>query len=558
MVRLAPCGIRLGGRLRPGCPNHRSRRQRMAHGSAELPMMLPTPREIIAHLDKYVHGQTRAKKHLATAVYNHYIGTSYAESPEAKYGDLERQHILLLGSTGSGKTHIVRTLADFLGVPVSTSSATSFAEVGYAGDHVESLISNLLLLTNGDVAKAQRGIVFLDEVDKIKRGETMTRDVSGEGVQAGLLQLLDGRMTTIRSGGSATQIDVSKILFICAGAFVGLADTIRDRLRLRGGGGIGFARATLGEQEETESLSEDELIERCETSDLVNFGLIPEFIGRFAEVTSTRSLSRQDLLDIMTRVEGSPIAKQKMFFALHGIELEFNDEAMDELAIRAEALRTGARGLRRVVLRALDPVDHRVPDLAAEGVRRIVITRATVRDGADPIMERSASDAAKTGSTTPADVLRLSALVPAAIRGRFSNDGKPLPAGVSDSANWSDQQVAKRIVEMKNVGGWSETTGSARQWWSAFEAENKDRSRLVLRLLEELAIRNATITEFFLSYVYSNTDNIQANLHYLDYTRLKKEEERKKAGERRKRDEDRGRRRDKGPDGDGEGPDDEA
>ncbi len=496
---------------------------------------LPTPREMIAHLDRFVLGQERVKRDLATAIYNHYIGASYAETPDAEHRDLERQHILLLGSTGSGKTFIVRTLADYLGVPLCVASATSFSEAGYVGDKVESLILNLVSIANGDVAKAERGIIFIDEIDKIKKGgQGVGRDVSGEGVQAALLTLLDGRTITIRTGGGEpTHIDVSKILFVCAGAFVGLTDIIRERLKTEQGGNLGFASAIARGDGDAAELCEDDLIERCETADIESYGMIPELIGRLATIAATRQLGRENLMRMLTEVEGSPIAKAKTLFALHGIDLEFEHAALDEIAGRALRLRTGARGLKRAVLGALAAVDYRLPELAADGVTRITVTKETVAQGHEPRMQRGARDDAR-GNETEADRLRQIALLPAACRRAVPDAQGPLAHGISDTRRWSAARLRDRLETLKRDRlDWPNTTGSARKWWSAFEDESKDRLWVVVRLAEELAIRKATITEFFLSYVYSNTDNIQANLHYLDFTRLKKAEEAKRAKERK-------------------------
>jgi ATP-dependent Clp protease ATP-binding subunit ClpX len=492
--------------------------------------VLPTPREIIAHLSRFVYGQDRAKQDLAVAVYNHYLGCKYAESPDAQYRDLDRQHVLLLGPTGSGKTHLVRTLARYLGVPVSTASATSFAETGYVGDNVTSLLQQLLSLTNGDVARAQRGIVFIDEIDKIKRGHQTGRDVSGEGVQSGLLTLLDGELTSVDTKSSGIQIDVSKILFICAGAFVGLADIIRHRLGADGPSTFGFM--TAGPERSPDEMTQEELVALCETADLEEFGMIPELIGRFNTISMLEPLKKQDLKRLLLDVEGSSLFKRRKFWALHGIDLAFDEGAVDEIVERAVRLQTGARGLKRSIDRAIDAVDSRIADLAAEGVVRVTVTRATVVNGEAPKLEMA--DGSLIGdvkaASTLAEELRKTALMPAALSGPVAELANSYSANVSNTAGWTDAQLTDRLNAVKREHlDWDNTTGSARRWWEAFEKENeKDRLKLVVRLAEELMLRKATITEFFLCYVYSNTDNIMANLHYLDYTRLKKAEEAKK------------------------------
>lgn len=478
--------------------------------------ILPTPMEMISYLNRFVLGQDRAKKDLATAVYNHYLGCRYGETPGARYGDFERQHILMIGPTGSGKTLMVRTLSELLKVPMSVASATSFAETGYVGDHVESLIARLLALTNWNVAAAQRGIVFVDEIDKIRREETGFRDVSGEGVQAGLLTLLDGKEITIHSGDRSAVVDVSKILFVCAGSFIDLNGVVRRRFDTSGGFGFNYTPNAHS------TLSDEDLLQHIETPDLVDFGLIPELIGRFSTITALRNLSRDELVQIMTKIEGSVVAKQQVLFGIHNIDLQFAGDALEAIADEAVRLGTGARGLRRAVLRALDPVDYRLPELEVDGVRKIIISADVVCQGVEPILESSA------GSIPPRLVsameLRQDALLPKLPTGTVSTS-KPLPPGITDTREWSDDRLMDRIVFLRKNLDWERTEEPARKWWSAFEKCNINRLGLVVRLMEELLIRKATITNLFSAYLSSKTDNIQANLHFMDYQMVKAQHE---------------------------------
>lgn len=480
---------------------------------------LPTPTEMITYLDRFVRGQVRAKKDLAVAVYNHYLSQAYRDREGA---DLGRHHLLLIGPTGVGKTHLVKTLADFLGVPVGFSSATSLVETGYKGSSVETVVKSLLDRAGGDPRKAERGIVFIDEIDKIRRGETGGRDVSGEGVQNALLTLLDGRGSAGEESSRHPEVDTARLLFICTGAFVGLDEIVKNRTGDGGGRTMGFHARPQEQVTEMPDQPVYEALCEAQTADLVRFGMIPEFTGRFATVSVLHELSRKDLRSIVSEeTERSPLALQEKLAAVHGIRLVFTAEALEAIAAEAEALGTGARGLHRLIGKALDPVDHRWPELANEGVKRVIVGADTVLNGVEPLLEKTGDAELRMDEELRKEVV---SGLPRRPRPVLATE-KKLPSGISDTSGWSEEKLWNEIEVKKGLVKWESTTGSARKWWETFEEENKHRPALILRLSEELAVRKATIVEFFLSYVYSNTDNIQANLHYLDYQRLKKEED---------------------------------
>ncbi|MFM7163688.1 MAG: AAA family ATPase [Planctomycetaceae bacterium] len=482
---------------------------------------LPTVHQMIAELDRFVRGQVRAKRDIATAVYNHYLLQAERENGGPDPG---RHHILLLGPTGSGKTYIVRTLARFLGVPVGFVSANSLVEVGYKGQSVESIVRTLLDRAGGNPRHAEKGIIFLDEIDKIRRQDSGgTRDVSGEGVQNALLTLLDGRISDNVDSQSHAAVDTSRILFICTGAFVGLQKIVADRLHTGRGGSIGFHAR---HPEELQQVPDQPLYQAfcsVQTADLVEFGMIPEFIGRFATVTALHELGHGDMRAIISEcTEASPLATQQRLAALHGIELVLTPEALDRIATLAVELGTGARGLHRLIGRAVDAVDYRWSELADQGITRVEVHEGCVEGNAEPRLSTGKASLSRRDLQLRKQCLSSLPPAPAPVISRHADSG--LPPGIADVRDWSTEKILDDFERIKLEHlDWKLTTGSAREWWEAFEKENQQRPALMHRLAQELKLRQSSITEFFLAYVYSNTDNIQANLHYLDYLRLKKQ-----------------------------------
>jgi len=339
----------------------------------ELEADMPNPRKMGEMLDGFVIGQEDAKRTLSVAVYNHYKRLrSHNEDVE-----IDKSNILLIGPTGTGKTLLAQTIARRIGVPFAIADATSLTEAGYVGDDIESILTKLLAAAEGDVERAQQGIIYIDEIDKIARksdSPSITRDVSGEGVQQALLKLIEGTVASVpMSGGRKNPqdtmhtIDTSKILFICAGAFPGLEKIIEGRTAKKG---IGFG-ANVADNDQAPSLN------GATPSDLVKYGLIPEFIGRLPVTTVLNELTRDDLRTILTVPRNALIRQYQEMFRLDNVELEFTEEAVDAIADAAIKRKTGARGLRSIVENVLQRPMYDAPD---SDIARVVITARAVTD----------------------------------------------------------------------------------------------------------------------------------------------------------------------------------
>ena len=457
--------------------------------------VLPTPKELINAMDAKVHGQLDAKKILARAVYNHYLSLAVTESNSTGI-TLPRQHVLLVGPSGSGKTLLVKTITEFLDVKCLFVNTASLTVDGYIGEGINDVLSRLY--SQYTSLERERAIIFLDEFDKLAGNDT-SNSIKGTSIQRELLPIFDGNKITAEArrgnGQGGFNLDTSKILFIMTGAFEGLKDIVQKR---EGKNILGFGTSS----EKSDNKNWQSLLNN---TDLISYGIIPELIGRIQHISTLDDLLESDLISILTNSPGSPIKAQQYLYNLHGISIEYPELTIKLIAQLALKSKVGARGLTQIVNKGSSSTEFQLSELREKGVRNIII-HPGVLSGEEPYFDYS----------TDNELLDRSA----EIRGNVFNKVSAIKSAIDKAITIKpidSENIDDKLIKIKNALNWNDLTGSPRKWFESFENENLNRKDLVLKLLQEIQSRNSSFKEYFLAYVYSNTDNVYANLMYLDF-----------------------------------------
>lgn len=496
--------------------------------------VLPTPVEIVKHLDKFVVGQTAAKELLASSAYYHFMGKHY----RSVYGqDLGRHHIMMVGPTGVGKTLMVRRLSELLEVPIVMASATSLVEMGYKGNSVDSLVQSLLDRTKKDVKRAEMGIIYIDEIDKLRVCDEMIRDVSGRGVQNAMLTMLDGRICEGIEGSKHEPVDSGKILFIVTGAFAGLTDITKSRLeestqiKKRS---LGFKTNGLLSEESCAEFVQDDLLNQVTTEDFHKYGMIPEFMGRFNSIAILRELNREELLAIIGgKCEGSPLDTICKLAKVHGIHLQIASDGFEALVDKALTLKTGARALQRVLNETLGFVKFNLPKWAESGVTRIVIDRKFVNGDTAGCIEVGARYFMRSDNRFREDCLR-------GIVTQFPNvtttttEKRQVVASstetpVSKEQNEANKSATKNPKDFSSFR-WGKAPETVRRWWNSYEREHKGKGDSWTTFLGHCIDRRISVNELFDCRVNSLLDSPEGLIAYFDLQVQIKKERTKKSG----------------------------
>ena len=477
---------------------------------------LPLPSQMIAEATRHVVGQERAKRALAAALYRHYLLLLDAAECQGAVSFRPGRHPVRRADR-RGQNAADPNPGPVPGRPVRLRFRDDAGSEWVCRQEARRPPVPALGRGRRRHRPHQHGIILLDEIDKLKRNDDVSGlDVSGYGAQVDLLPFLDGTDMTVHRDNKTHRFDTRRLFVVAAGAFEGIERIVERRLQERAGFGFGTS-GTLRE------IAPERLVaEHMTPDDLVRYGLCEEFVGRFSVVCTLDPLDAGDLREILLQARGSPLAEAKAYYAFHGIDLEFDDAAIDAIVARATSQRTGPQGPASPHARGAGRC--RVP---APGVGRRRHRRVSVALVDGELRVRCLEAGRRAVGVTRAEQLRAERRL---ARGAGA-PARPEAAPFTDTRGWSDERIAAQLEVVKIGLGWGATTGAARRWWEAFEDENRHQFGLVLRLAQELAAREATISEFFIAYGASHTDNIQANLHYIDYSRLKKEED---AGRRRR------------------------